>query len=77
MTDDFPIEYYDYIIFYQDNVQPQLEKKGEAYVELVISELSLEKQLNYLKETYNLKIIWFEKPDDAECICIFIKANKK
>lgn len=76
-ADDFPIEYYDYIKFYQDSVQPQLKMKGEAYIEWAITETNLVDQLNYLEKKYKLKTVWFEKPDNPDWICIFIKPEQK
>jgi hypothetical protein len=35
--------------FYESNVKPQIDNKGEAYIEWLISKNYLVKQLNYLR----------------------------
>jgi hypothetical protein len=61
--------------FYESNVKPQIDNKGEAYIEWLISKNYLVKQLNYLRSKYDLVVTYFEKEGRTDLYCVFIKPN--
>ena len=69
------IDVYYWDKFYNDNVKGQIEEKGEAYIEWLISKSSLVKQMNYLRTKYNLDIVHFPKEGNPYKTCIFIKPS--
>lgn len=71
------VQQYNWDKFYNDSVKPQLEKKGEAYIEWLISKNDLVKQINYLRSKYKLKIVHFPKElTPGGWTCIFIRRAK-
>jgi hypothetical protein len=58
--------------FYENNIKPQIEKKGEAYVEWLMAKSGVVKQVNYLRAKHDLSVVWFQKPE-SDWWCLYAK----